>query len=70
METNLAQRMMEIAQRDSLSDDHELVLTAKEFEKAAIGYAAEPQTCGVKNFLGCWARAKKVYSKYTGESLI
>ncbi len=70
MDTCLAEKMMNIAKRDSLPDDHELVTKAKEFEDAALGYTAEPQTCSVKKFLGCWARAKKAYSKYTGEPLI
>lgn len=41
-----------------------------EFEEAALGYVADPQTCSVKRFLGCWARAKRSWSNYTGEPLI
>ncbi|MBF4433212.1 hypothetical protein ERJ77_01615 [Vibrio anguillarum] len=70
MDTELADKMMQVAKRDCLPDDHDLVVKAKDFEQAALGYVSEPQTCSVRKFLGCWARAKKAYSQYTGADLL
>ncbi|MBF4302218.1 hypothetical protein EAY56_26365 [Vibrio anguillarum] len=70
MDTDLADKMMQVAKRDRLPDDHDLVVKEKEFEQATIGYVSEPQTCSVRKLLGCWARAKKAYSQYTGTPIL
>jgi hypothetical protein len=62
--------MVERANADKLPQDHELRKKAEEFEEAAIGLNATPQTCGIKKFMGCWARARKAWCNYSGESLI
>jgi hypothetical protein len=44
--------------------------TAEAFEAATIGFYGEPQTIDVKKFMGCWARARKMWCEATGESLV
>lgn len=70
MDKSLPEKMLMIAKRDALPNDHELVMKAKAFSDACQGYLTEPQTCSAKKFLGCWARAKKAYCQYTGEPLL
>lgn len=43
---------------------------ADELEEATDGYWGENQTVTVKQFLGCWARARLLWRDLTGESLI
>lgn len=48
----------------------ELREKAAAFEDAAIGFYGDPQTVTVKSFMGCWARARRLYSECSGEPLI
>jgi hypothetical protein len=68
--TELGDKMRARADLDGLPADHEMRLLAGEFDKAAYGYAGEPQTYSVKQFMGHWARARKCWCNYTGEPLI
>jgi hypothetical protein len=43
---------------------------ADEFDAAVEGWSADPQTVTPKRFLGCWARARRLYSEMSGEPLI
>lgn len=68
--TTLGDQMRARADLDGLPGDHEMRQLADAFDKAAYGYAAEPQTVSVKQFMGHWARARKCWCNYTGEPLI
>lgn len=70
MDTELAKRMIERADKDNLPHDHVVRLAAKDFEDSAAGYWSEPQSKTVKQFLGAWARAKMAWRDYTGEQLL
>lgn len=48
----------------------ELLEKANAFEIAARGFFASPQTHDVKQFLGAYARARKLWCEITGEPLI
>lgn len=48
----------------------ELRAKADEFEAKTRGFHADPQTCDVKSFMGAWARARRLWSECSGESLI
>lgn len=48
----------------------ELVEKADAFDAATAGYYGEPQTCTVQNFLGCFARARRLWCDITGEPLV
>lgn len=63
MNTDLSIKMVEIADRDKLPENHEMRIKAAEFDKATRGGEA-------KKTLGAWARARRVYCDYTGESLV
>lgn len=58
-------------QMRALAVDHprhdELIQRADEFEAAVAGFYATPQTVDAKRFLGCWARARRIYCDITGE---
>jgi len=69
-ETDLAKKMHARAEADGLAPDHALRLRADEFDEAAVGYYAQPQTSSVKQFIGAWARARSAWSSYSGEPLI
>jgi len=43
---------------------------ADQFEAAAKGFYAESQTVTPAHFLGCFARARRLYCDITGEPLI
>lgn len=68
--TDLGDKMRARAELDGLPADHDMRRLADEFDKASCGYAGEPQTVSVRQFMGHWARAKKCWSEYTGEPLI
>ena len=68
--TALAKKMRARADKDSLPEDHEMRTRANAFDEATKGFYGEPQTCDVKKFMGCWARARRVWCDYTGEALI
>ena len=69
-DTNLSIRMLKRADEDNLPEDHEMITAAKAFGEAIKGFYAEAQTCDVKTFIGRWARARRVWCDYTGDSLI
>ena len=48
----------------------ELIEKADAFDEASAGFYGEPQTVSTKKFLGCWARARRLWSECSGESLI
>lgn len=70
MDTNLAKRMINKADEDCLPEDHDMRTKAKAFEDAVIGYFSKNQTKTAQQVLGCFARARKCWSDYTGEPLI
>jgi hypothetical protein len=63
MRTNLGDKMIELADSDSLPVDHKMRTLAMEFNKAVEKGCA-------RSVLGAWARARRCYCEYTGESLI
>lgn len=68
--TELSSRMIDRADLDDLPSDHDLRTKAAQLDIATAGFFAEAQTCSVKKFMGCWARARRAWSDYTGEPLI
>lgn len=48
----------------------ELGTLADDLEAKAAGFYGNPQTVGVKSFVGAWARARRVWSEVTGEPLV
>lgn len=67
--TNLAERMRSLAkERDDLPENW--VDLADEFDEATVGFYADPPTKTVQQFLGCFARARKVWCEVTGEPLV
>jgi hypothetical protein len=68
-DTELAKLMEARADADKLSPDHDMRIKAAAFEEAAHGFWKEPQTHDVKQFLGCWARARGAWCDYVGENL-
>ena len=69
-DTDLAVKMIARADTDNLPHDHEIRTRAAAFDEAAKGFYSDPQTCDVKRFVGCWARARRTWCDYTGEVLI
>lgn len=69
-ETILSENMVNRANQDGLPEDHEIRLRAKEFDDAAIGFYGSPQTVNVKKFLGIYARTRRVWCEYSGDSLV
>ncbi|WP_072669744.1 hypothetical protein [Vibrio injensis] len=67
MDTELARKMIDLADADNLPDDHKLRSLALDFEKSVLSIG---QPGGVKRMLGSWARAKRCWSEYTGETLL
>jgi len=68
--TQLGDQMRARADLDGLPSNHEMRHLADAFDKASYGYAEEPQTVNVRQFMGHWAKAKRFWSNYTGEPLI
>ena len=69
-QTELSQKMIARADADGLPADHELRRLASEFDEATAGYWGEERTVTPKHFMGCWARARKAWSAYSGERLV
>ena len=66
---SLPDKMRELAEvRKDLPPDW--LEKAEALEEATIGFYSDPQTIGVKKFLGCWARARKMWCEATGENLV
>jgi len=68
--TKLAEEMIAKADADGLPNDHVLRTTAFYFNEACLGYFSDPQTCDMRRFIGCWARARRAWCNYTGEDLV
>jgi len=68
--TYLAVKMLARADSDNLPNDHDMRSRAMAFDEAAKGFYGNPQTCDLKKFMGCWARARCAYCDYTGEALV
>ena len=67
--TNLAERMRLLAKtRDDLPQGWDEAANA--FDAATVGFYANPQTVPVTKFLGCLARARRLWCEATGESLV
>lgn len=69
-QTDLSTKMRGCADADGLPAGHELRVRADAFDRATAGYYADPQTVSVTQFTGAWARARRVWSDYSGETLI
>ena len=67
--STLGGQMRAVADRGHLRAE-ELREKAREFEEAAKGHFAEPQTVSTPEFMGAWARARRLYCACTGEPLI
>ena len=63
--SSLAEKMIRRADQAGLPEDHDLRVRAKEMDAAIVNPAFD-----AKKMLGCWARARKVWSIYTGEPLV
>lgn len=69
MNTELGDRMRKLAEtRDDLPEDW--LEKAEAFDRASEGYLAEVQTVNVKTFMGCFARARRMWCNATGEPLV
>ena len=66
----LAPRMIAKADADHLGADHPLRTLAAELDEATRRFFSVPQTCDVRRFVSCWARARRAWCEYTGESLL
>lgn len=68
-ETELSRRMRELSKsRSDLPD--EWLDAADKFDRAADGFYSNPQTVTVAQFLGCYARTRKMWCAATGEPLV
>lgn len=68
-ETELSRRMRLLAQeRDDLPADW--LQQAQKFDEAAAGFHSEPQTVSAKQFLGHFARTRRMWCDVTGEPLV
>lgn len=67
--TNLSDAMQALANKDH-PRGVELREAALHFDNAAFGYYGKPQTVDVKTFLGCWARARRLYAECTDGDLM
>ena len=65
-DTDLAAAMITRADADGLPDGHDMRSEAAAFDEAAKGFFSLLQTCDVKKFMGCWARARRAWCDYTG----
>lgn len=72
MDTELAKKMIAIADRDNLPEDHELRVKALEFEEIyrKFFHFNEPDETTTKQFLGTWTKARKAFAKYTGTDIL
>ena len=68
--TDLSDAMIAKANEFSLPEQHELRTRAQEFNEATAGAMADPPTHTPKQMLGAWARARRAWCNFTGDSLI
>lgn len=67
--TNLSERMRALAaQRDDLPEGWSEA--ADGFDAATAGFYSDPQTVNVKQFMGAFAKARRMWCEATGESLV
>lgn len=66
----LAQRMVARADADGLLPNHDLRDLAEKLEEATTGFFGATQTHTVKQFMGCYARARVAWCNYSGEPLV
>lgn len=66
----LAQRMRNRADADNLPADHPLRVQSVAFDKAYREYMFVPTTMPVAQFIGVWAKTRKVWCDYSGEPLL
>lgn len=68
----LWERMRTLAAEGDISPEQESDLREKadKFEAATNGFYASPQTCTVQQFLGAFARARRLWCDITGEPLV
>lgn len=69
-DTALSAKMIAYADAHGFEPEHEMREAAAAFTSAAEGYFGTPQTCAVKAFFGRWAKARRLWCKYSGEELI
>lgn len=67
--TALSERMHALADTGH-ARSAELRDLAHKFDLATAGFHAEPQTCTVQKFMGCFARARRLWCDITGEPLV
>lgn len=70
---DLDKRMVLRADKDGLPPDHVLRVRARELDEATtklLDGEPDPDMAKAKRSLGCWARARRAWSEYTGESLL
>lgn len=67
--TNLGEKMRALAPMHPEYAD-ELRAKASAFDVATAGYYGDPQVVDVKSFMGAYARARILYCKVTGDSLV
>jgi hypothetical protein len=67
-ETPLVEKMRALASTHPRAS--ELTEKALELEEATAGFFGEPQTKTVKQFLGSWAGARRLWCDCSGEPLI
>ena len=63
---SLYDEMFEIADRNKLSDDHQMRIRATELKEVVEGKEMPTP----KRLLGAWARARRAYCDYTGMPLV
>jgi predicted lipoprotein len=69
-QTDLSKKMRERADADALPASHELRMRADAFDRATADYFSTPQKATPAQFTGAWARARRVWSDYSGEPLL
>jgi hypothetical protein len=67
-EANLPDRMDALAKTHPQAD--ELQAKAAALRDAISGFYSTPQQVDVRRFMGCWARARRLWCECTGEPLI
>lgn len=69
-QTMLSSRMIMRADADKLPEEHELRVLAAEFDAASSGFLATQQTVSVATFMGIYAKTRKAWCAYSGDSLV
>ena len=69
-ETNLSARMRSLHDAGTHELPDNWMELADKFDAATSGFYGSPQTVGVKQFMGHFARARKAWCAVTGEPLV